>query len=281
MIIVKLIGGLGNQMFQYAIGRAIAYKNNDVFKLDITGFKNYKFHNGYRLNAFNIDEKIAYIDEIKQLGVRNKILNKLLRMGIYNYKKDTFYVEKPKNETKFDPKVFSYKNLYLNGYWQNEKYFLDIKDIIVKEFTLKKSINENATKYMKFIKNSNSISIHVRRGDYLKTDSFLGIEYYRKAYAYILDKIDNFSFFIFSDDIEWCKENLNFIANPIFVENTTNELEDLELMKNAKHNIIANSSFSWWAAWLNTNKDKIIIAPNIWFKCRYGFDPVPETWIKL
>ncbi|MDR1614938.1 MAG: alpha-1,2-fucosyltransferase [Campylobacteraceae bacterium] len=280
MIITRLIGGLGNQLFQYAIGRAITHKNSDILKLDITGFKNYKLHNGYRLNAFNIDEKIADISEIKRFGVKNRVLRKLIRMGIFGYKK-TFYVEKPENETKFDPKVFLYQNLYLSGYWQNEKYFSDIRDIIVKEFTLKKSISENIAKYMKLIKNSSSVSIHIRRGDYLNADASLGIEYYKKALEYIRERINNPSFFIFSDDISWCKENLNFIINPIFIESTTSELEDLELMKNVKHNIIANSSFSWWAAWLNENEEKIVIAPKVWFKNRAGFDPVPEAWIKL
>jgi hypothetical protein len=279
MIISKIIGGLGNQMFQYATGRAIAHKNNDIFKLDISELANYKLHNGYRLSHFNIDEQIAAADEIKHLGCKNRILRKLARMGIYNYKKETFYEEKYRNETKFDPKLFLYKNLYLSGYWQNEKYFLDIRDILLKEFTLK--IPVKSDEYINTIKNSSSISLHVRRGDYLLYNEFIGINYYKNAVKFISQKIKNPTFFIFSDDIKWCKENLSFIDNPIFVENTADELEDLELMKNAKHNIIANSSFSWWAAWLNVNKDKIVIAPKIWFKNRAGFDPVPDNWIKI
>ncbi|MDR2789686.1 MAG: alpha-1,2-fucosyltransferase [Campylobacteraceae bacterium] len=276
---MRLIGGIGNQMFQYAAGRAIAYKNNDILKLDSIDYAKYKVHNGYRLNAFNINEQIASMHEINNFGAKNRILGKLARMGIYQYKKETFYIEMSKNETKFDEKVFLYKNLYLSGYWQNEKYFLDIRDILLKEFTLKIPVKLN--EYIDIIKNSNSVSLHVRRGDYLMHDGFIGIEYYKNAVKFISQKIQNPTFFIFSDDIKWCKENLNFINNPIFVENTGSELEDLELMKNTKHNIIANSSFSWWAAWLNTNKDKIVIAPKVWFKSRVGFDPVPESWTKI
>ncbi|MDR3177470.1 MAG: alpha-1,2-fucosyltransferase [Campylobacteraceae bacterium] len=281
MIVAELIGGLGNQMFQYAVGRVISYKNNDILKLDITEFKNYQLHNGYRLSDFNIHENIAANDEIKSIGMRSRVLKKLARMGIYNYKKGTFYVEKSQNETKFDPKIFLYKNLYLSGYWQNENYFVDIKNILIKEFTLKNSIGKCAAKYMDLIKNTNSISVHIRRGDYLSLDWFLGIEYYKKALEYMNTQITDPSFFIFSDDIEWCKNNLDFIQNVVYIEETNNELEDLELMKNAKHNIIANSSFSWWAAWLNENKDKIIIAPKVWFKHRVDFDPVPDSWVKL
>ncbi|MDR0580024.1 MAG: alpha-1,2-fucosyltransferase [Campylobacteraceae bacterium] len=279
MIISKLIGGLGNQMFQYAIGRAVAHRNSDILKLDISGFATYKLHNGYRLNAFNIDEKIADINEIKCLGKKNRVLRKLAKIGIL--KKSTFYAEKSENETKFDEKVFLYKDLYLDGYWQNEKYFLDIRDMLIDEFTLKKPVGKNADEYMSIIKNTNSVSVHVRRGDYLVLNGFIGIDYYQNTIKFISQKVQNPAFFIFSDDIKWCKENLNFIDKPIFIENTANELEDLELMKNAKHNIIPNSSFSWWAAWLNANKDKIVIAPKIWFKDRDGFDPVPESWIKI
>jgi hypothetical protein len=281
MIITELIGGIGNQMFQYAVGRAIAHKNGDILKLDITGFENYNLHNGYRLNSFNIDEQIASINEIKHFGSRNRILRKLARMGIYSYKKETFCVEKIKNETKFDPKVFTYKNLYLSGYWQNENYFLDIKDMLLNEFTLKTPVGENSIKYMELMKNTKSVSLHIRRGDYLIYDGFIGINYYKNAVQFISQKIKNPTFFIFSDDIQWCKQNINFIDNLIFIENIANELEDLELMKNAKHNIIANSSFSWWGAWLNQNKDKMVIAPKIWFKNRAEIDPVPESWSKI
>jgi hypothetical protein len=285
MIITRLIGGLGNQMFQYATGRAVAY--NNICKLDISIYKKYKIHNGYRLNSFKIKEEFATDKEISFLGVNKRIFIKLARMGIY--KKDTLYVEKERDYTKFNDKVFSYKNLYLSGCWQNENYFLRIRDILIQEFTLKVNISDNANDYLHLIKDGNSISVHVRRGDYLKTNKsfkmkdgwFIGVDYYKNAVEYIKTKVKNPHFFIFSDDIEWCKKNLNFIKNPIFVENTSNELEDFALMKYCKYNIIPNSSFSWWAAWLNENKDKIVIAPKVWFKHRDGFDPVPDSWVKL
>jgi len=262
MIIVKIIGGLGNQLFQYATARAIAYKNNDVFFLDIEGFKNYNLRK-FRLNLLQLYIEFADKKNIYKLrgydGLWRKILNKL---NIDIIRPKTYYKEKI--FCSFEESVFYFKNIYLDGYWQNEKYFYDIKNILQKEIVPKK-LSLDAQRYLHQIQKNNSISIHVRRGDYLKLKhiyKILDTEYYKKAIKIIESKISNPHYFIFSDDIEWCKNNLGIEGTYVY---NTKDIEDLYLMKNCKHNIICNSTFSWWAAWLNENKVKIIITPKIWF----------------
>ena len=276
MIISRITGGLGNQMFQYAVGKAIAIKYNDILKMDITTYDKNNIHNGYRLNIFNINEQIASKKEIKSLK-RWNILNKLklyTRNKVYDEKERTIY----------DEDIFNYKNIYLKEYWQNEKYFLSIKDILLKEFSLKMDMYETIQNQYKYIRDTNSISIHVKRGDYAKHPEIgiLDIDYYKGAVTYIRSKIENPIFYIFSNDINWCKSNFNFIKDKIFIENTKNEIDDLFLMKNCHHNIIANSSFSWWAAWLNENKQKIIISPKKWMvKNPNNYKWTPNSWIEI
>ncbi|SKB26520.1 alpha-1,2-fucosyltransferase [Malaciobacter marinus] len=280
MIISKITGGLGNQMFQYAIAKSIAVKNSDIFKLDITAYETYKLFD-YRLNIFNITENIANYDEILNLrGNDNKIFKVLKKLGLYN--KPTYYKEKER--TIFDKNVFNYKNIYLDGYWQNEKYFIDIRDILLKELTPKEDISEIAKEYLKNIQNTQSISLHVRRGDYLKHPEIgvLDLEYYKKSYEYITREIENPIFYIFSNDLAWCEENFDFIQNKVFVKDTKTEIDDLILMKSCKHNIVANSSFSWWGGWLNENINKIIIAPKQWMAINpKSYKWIPNSWIEV
>lgn len=280
MIITKIIGGLGNQMFQYAIAKAIAIHNNDEFKLDISAYKNYKLHNGYRLNLFNIEENMASIDELHEYrGYNNKLCKILNKIGLY--KKDSLYKEKER--TIFDKNVFSLQNAYLDGYWQNEKYFIGIRDIILEDFKTKKELTKRAKEYLYKIENTQSISLHVRRGDYLKHPEIgvLSLEYYKNAVNYILTEVKNPIFYVFSNDLQWCLENFSFIENKVFVENTT-EIDDITLMTKCKHNIVANSSFSWWGAWLNQNKNKMVIAPKKWMaKNPNNYKWIPKSWVEL
>lgn len=281
MIISKISGGLGNQIFQYAIAKSIALKKNDVFKLDITEYETYKLHNGYRLNIFNIDEKIATLDEISNLRGKNSKLFKILKkLGVY--KRSTNYKEKER--TIFDEKVFKYQDIYLDGYWQNERYFTDIRDSLLKELTPKEELSEVAKNYLIDIQNTQSISLHVRRGDYLKHPEIgvLDLEYYKKSYNLILQKVKNPIFYIFSNDLTWCEKNFDFIENKVFIKDTESELDDLILMKNCKHNIIANSSFSWWSAWLNENLQKIVIAPKKWMAINpNNYKWIPSSWVEV
>ena len=279
MIITKITGGLGNQMFQYAVARAISIKNNDIMKLDITAYETYTLHNGYRLNIFNIKENIATEKEIiKFIGKRN-ILNKVLNK--FNFNKNIF---KEKERTIFDKEVFLKKDIYLDGYWQTEKYFINIRKELLKDFTIKEKNTTIVNNYLNKISISNSVSIHVRRGDYFKHPEIgiLDISYYIDAVKYINKKIKNPIFYIFSNDIEWCKLNFDFIDNKVFICDTKTEIDDMTLMKNCKHNIVANSSFSWWSAWLNEYKMKIVVAPKKWMVINpNNYKWSPSNWVEL
>jgi len=260
MIIVRIIGGLGNQLFQYAMARSISEKLGIEFKLDISGFENYKLHNGYRLNQFNIIENIATNEEIKKFrgyeGIFRRILNKL---GLDIKRPESYYQEK--FYMRYNEGVFS-DNFYFDGYWQNCRYFEDIREILLKELT-PKNISNQAKLYLKTI-DENSVSIHIRRGDYLKLQNIyniLSVDYYQKAIKILNKTHKHLNFFVFSDDIEWCKNNLNIEAT--YIEKTT-DIDDVFLMSKMGFNIISNSTFSWWGVWLNEN-NKIVITPKKWF----------------
>lgn len=281
MIIVKLIGGLGNQMFQYAIGRHLAYINDTELKLDTSEFKTYKLRK-YELGCFNIVEKFASDTEIKTFNLKRKF-------NIFFSNKNTSYNEKEK--FKFDNKIFDLKgNIYINGNWQSEQYFKDIEHVIRQDFTIKKRPDGNNKQLINRILGSNSISVHIRRGDYVEnkiTNQVHGtcdLDYYHRSIECIIEKIKNPHFFIFSDDHLWAKNNLILKFPSEYVSHNIGkkDYEDMRLMSLCKHNIIANSSFSWWAAWLNPNKNKIVIAPKKWINDQklYVKDLVPKTWLK-
>ncbi|MBE8232160.1 MAG: alpha-1,2-fucosyltransferase, partial [Endozoicomonadaceae bacterium] len=250
-------------MFQYAVAKSIAVRNNDLLKVDISDFGSYSLHNGYRLNLFNIDENIATNADITALKGRTTFLFKVLkRLGIYNVK--TSYREK--EITLFDDNIYNFSDVYLDGYWQNELYFQDIRDILLTEFTLKDGISKSLISTQEQIENSESVSIHVRRGDYLNHPDVgvLDVDYYKRAVKLIAERVKSPTFFVFSNDIQWCKDNFTFIDKCHFLEEGGTELDDMALMSKCSHNIIANSSFSWWGAWLNNKSNRIIIAPKKW-----------------
>ena len=289
MIIIKLLGGLGNQLFQYALGRNIAQKNKTQLKLDITPFETYSKHR-YSLNHFNILENFATREEIN--GFKkfddNNIINNLIRTieKIKPFKIRTHIKEN--NYYTFDPKILTLgDNVYLDGFWQNEKYFKGIKDVLHDEFTLKEKLEKNL---LEVIMKTNSVSIHVRRADYVtnpnanKIYGVCSLDYYNKAIATITDLVTAPHFFVFSDDLGWCKKNIRLNFPTTFIDNGADKnYEDLILMSRCKHNIIANSSFSWWGAWLNNNVDKIVIAPKQWLNnsIKGTKEMVLESWIKI
>lgn len=291
MIIVKLIGGLGNQMFQYAVGRNLAIKNNCMLKLDISGFKGYKLRN-YDLVNFNVQENIATSNDL--MGVILPTDNFILKARKHLERKisriqDIQYIREKKID--FNPKILILKdNKYLDGYWQSEKYFSDISDVIRKEFTLIKKADPINESYLGDIVDCESVSVHIRRGDYVsdprttQVHGFLGLEYYQRALKLMLEKKDNSHFFVFSDDPQWAKMNLITSKKITFIEhNCAKNYEDLRLMTHCKHHITANSTFSWWGAWLCQNEDKIIIAPKKWFNDESinSDDLIPKSWIRL
>ncbi len=259
--IIKIQGGLGNQMFQYAHGRSEELSGKKII----------------------FDNSFFTGNKLEKDTARNFKLNK------FNIATNTEFF--PKSHLIFDiwTKIKRRLGLNVDIYFQNEKYFINIADEIKKEFTLKKPLSDKAQEILDNIKNNNSTSLHIRRGDYInnkETNSFhgiCGVDYYQKSMNMVKEKIFNPVFFIFSDDIVWAKEN--FIGSE-FVFVSCPEIEDVEemiLMSKCKHNIIANSSFSWWGAWLNNNPGKIVIAPKRWFNNKKANqnDIVPESWIKI
>lgn len=295
MIIVKLKGGLGNQMFQYAFARKLSLMKNIQVKIDISLIHNEVYNHYYELNHFNIIENIASYEEVNQFiygkferglhGLALKIIDKALP----NHKRKV--VKQPKKS--FDPLILKASdNKYFDGYWGNEKYFKDIGSTVRKEFILIEKLDDKNFEIKKKIMSVNSVSIHVRRGGYLTVEGAKRLfpvctrEYYENAINKIYSLVDNPQFFIFTQDYDWVKNN--FKQNvPITTVKNKEGYKDLELMKHCKHNIIANSTFSWWGAWLNNNPDKIVIAPKVWYKINSyqkmyeKGDLIPKEWIKL
>lgn len=250
MVIVKLTGGLGNQMFQYAMARAVAEQNKSNLGVDISWFDRHKNNlapRKYALDNFNISGKLI------RSGIFQRISLKFSFLENFRSPQKRYYI-KEKQIFHFDSEIFKISgNVYIDGYWQNEKYFKNIEKIIRKEFTLKESLTEFASEIEKEILDTNSVSLHIRRGDYVEdkiTNQFHGtcsLDYYLKAVKMILETINKPIFFIFSDDIKWARNNLKLDYPTIFVSNNSiKDSEELFLMSRCKHHIIANSSFSWW-----------------------------------
>jgi hypothetical protein len=275
VIITNLIGGLGNQMFQYAIGRALAIKHDTELVLDIRGFEQYKLHR-FGLRHLNVVGAVIETDED---------LQDLHKQIIANHRwNEKFYHYDPLMDTAHD-------NLYINGYWQCEKYFINQESVLRKDFSMKYNPDPENQKFSEWITGCESVSIHVRRGDYVTnshTNQFHGtcsLEYYQACIAELAKNVRSPHFFVFSDDIDWVKKNL-VIPHPVTYlghNGADRNYEDLRLMSLCKHNIIANSSFSWWGAWLNQNKAKVVICPSKWFA---GSEPdtkdlIPDSWIKI
>lgn len=285
MINVILRGRLGNNMFQYAVGKQLAIKNNAkirfiteryVGKNDILGRKPIK-----RFHLFKIG-KITYTPMLHQVIAKYIGIN---RPDYYN----NIYIQKKRG---FHQEVLSLKNgVYLSGHFQSEKYFSDIEHIVRKDLQFKDdSLEQKGNLFRELIDKKNSVSIHIRRTDYLKFDLFniCNIKYYTKAIEYIQNQLRNPYFFVFSDDIKWCYENLHH-TDCEFVDIPAARRDpaiDLQLMSLCKHNIISNSSFSWWAAWLNNNPEKIVITPYKWLNndeenAKVVQDLIPTDWVPM
>jgi hypothetical protein len=288
MIVVKLIGGIGNQMFQYAFYKYIKSKNLDV-KIDINSFDNYKLHQGYELEKVFKNIQISYAvkeDFINLLDNNMSIISKA-RRKILGLKKTHYKEYKLAYNEKIEDIINKRRNIYFEGYWQSEKYFSEIKKEIKKDFLFQKFEDDKNLYIENKIKNSMSVSIHVRRGDFLDNDlhkDICTLGYYEKCIDYILKMVNNPTFFIFSDDVEWCKHRFSKLQNKEYINWNTgnNSFRDMQLMSLCKHNIIANSSFSWWGAWLNVNPLKIVVTPKKFLNSDNDLiDLIPQEWIRL
>lgn len=288
--IVKIIGGIGNQMFQYAFAKELEKREQSSVLLDLSSFSKYHLHNGYDLErAFGIVPKAATIKDIKRLAtIPTNVFSRLRRKY---FTKKTHFIDKYFG---YYPEVFEKKgDFYYDGYWQSEKYFSSIKKEIPEIFSFKEISEKNKETIAKA--KTPTLSIHVRRGDYLLSENLniCGKNYYNSAILQALKDTDAKTIFVFSDDLLWCKENLDFKIDAQFIDYNTGyeSWQDMALMSLCNHNIISNSSFSWWAAYLNTHKEKKIYAPSIWNMRQvkntdpyYSFnfdDIIPASWIKV
>ncbi|MFM9839137.1 MAG: alpha-1,2-fucosyltransferase [Cyclobacteriaceae bacterium] len=286
MIVVDLIGGLGNQLFQYAAGRSLANKHQAELKVYSGRFQTYTLHK-YSLHHFNISAPILTDIEAKNyVGLTTTILNRFSLKPYYNrkiYKERFFHYDE--NFTKAS------KDVMLSGYWQSEKYFPDIRSVLLNEFSIKTPVDELNRRFVNDIEAVNSVSLHIRRGDYIsdaKANRVHGAcdeKYYNTCIREIGRLVKDPVFYIFSDEPEWAKRNMkmDYQFHVVDHNNADKNYEDLRLMSLCKHNIIANSSFSWWGAWLNLNPHKYVFAPRNWFAtpARNGNDVVPSDWIKV
>lgn len=291
MIITRLHGGLGNQLFQYAVGRHLAEKNRTILKIDKTVFETYKLHK-YSLSPFNINENFASVEEIavlkekKYCFMRRTIMRMMRKPTCF----PAYFVEK---NFSFDPAILNLPdNVYIEGYWQSEKYFQDIEEIIRREFAVKTELAGKNLDLAREIKSCNSVSVHIRRGDFISNPEIkrvhgncCDLDYYNRCAEYLCGIVTLPHFFIFSDDPVWVSENIIMPGSVTYVDynDADNNYEDLRLMSLCKYHIIANSSFSWWGAWLGTNPNKITIAPNKWFNIteRDTKDLIPKEWLKI
>lgn len=269
MIITNIYGGLGNQMFQYAIGRNLSMQKKTSLIIDKSLFKKYELRD-FLLDKFNIKYLNGKTSFTHRVIITNKYLRKLFSfLNKFSFFQLNIFFER--EEFVYNKEVETTKNIYFYGYWQSLEYFKDIRSQLIKDFTLKQELDFNNLKIKEEISNCNSVSLHVRRGDYMKMKDALNghglcsLEYYNKAIKVITEKVVNPCFYVFSDDIDWVKDSLEISFPVKFINhNSRNPEKDLVLMKHCKHNITANSTFSWWAAWLNENPKKIVLMPEKW-----------------
>ncbi len=270
--VVNILGGLGNQMFQYAFYRALESKNAATRGF-VGGFKGYK-------------RPFVLTDIFPNLKL-NIDLNDDYHSYAYANTCHTLYVEKGPAE--YDSSVFGMRDVSFTGYWQTEKYFKDIEETIREDFEFSVQDKELSDYSSKVKKNAHSVSVHIRRGDYLESpDIYCGIcsiDYYKRAIKYINNRIDNPTYYFFSDDMKWVENNFSDVQKAVFVSKQSfsnyHDWYDMYLMSCCDHNIIANSSFSWWGAWLNSNPNKIVIAPQNWQNGVESPDICPSDWIRM
>lgn len=278
-------------MFQYAAGFALADRLGVDLKLDLSEFETY-FLRRYELGRFNINSQIATSDESSGIVINPSRSQRIYsRLGYY-FGFDLHKIAFKENEFRYNKTFEKLKHpVYLNGYWQSERYFHSAERKLRNEFTLNDNLSEESQRILEEILQCSAVSVHIRRGDYVTNPSAASIhgvcalEYYYSAIRFISTHVKNPVFFVFSDDPHWAKDNLNIGQSIRIIEANGPDrgVEDMWLMKSCRHHIVANSSFSWWAAWLNDSTEKIVIAPKVWF-LDTGIDTrdlVPATWHRI
>ena len=291
VFIIRIWEGLGNQLFQYAFARALQLSRGEKVYLDFTDCngrlcdqtrtaREYQLSN-FRITLRNYPDVAKYFFFLDESNEIKKGIKCLAEKKMFPYK---YYEEE---NVQYKPELLGLKgNYYIQGWFQNQGYFMEYADVIRKEIRLKNKIYlENELKSI--LKNRNAVSVHIRRGDYKKNTNVLTMRYYEKAINQINNSVKKPVFCVFSDEIDWVKKNLEIEGEVYYVNENRSlaDYEELMVMSHCKHHIIANSTYSWWGAWLNENKDKIVIGPKVWFlnshSINAGLNIMPPEWIRL
>ena len=292
MVISNVIGGLGNQMFQYAAGLALAIAQGSDFLVDVSDLNASPQHQGFELSrVFNCPISRADSEHVRAvLGWQS---SRAVRDFFTHSWLTAFRSRHLVIEPHFDYWPGFRKLLppsYLMGYWQSEHYFHEIADVIHDDFKFHRPLTGQNLALDARISETNSVSLHVRRGDYVSnphayaTHGVCSIHYYEAAIKHVAERIPSPNFYIFSDDMQWVRSHLEVRHPCCYVDNNigADSYIDMQLMSHCKHNIVANSSFSWWGAWLNRNADKLVVAPSRWFANNTKTpDLLPSTWVAL
>jgi hypothetical protein len=288
MVIVKINHGLGNQLFQYATGRSLARQLGTRLILDTSAYSSSSFRQ-YKLNHFGISQPT--LNSLARFAIRKLRRRALapIRLLAQNFGIIRLVKDKERGFDKTLPDQG--KNLHLEGFWQSERYFADLRETLLTELTLPAPTQPEARRMWARMNEEISVCVHIRRGDYVSTKHgqthwvTCGLEYYAAAMAYLGERVAGAKYYFFSDDPVWVQANFTPATNRVFVTSPTarSDIEDFSLMMNCRHFIIANSTFSWWAAWLGKQPDKLVIAPRNWYRSQRFTDKdlMPEHWIRL
>lgn len=286
MLIVRFLGGLGNQLFQYAFMEYLKLNNSEVYA-DISDFQYHKHHYGYELEKiFGCDVAKADKKQIASLSINHnklaiKIPEKLL--GIRICKKSEFY------ESLVPLNIIASSitsDIWFSGWWQNTYYIEKVQDILRQKLVFHVPLQGKNLECYKQMQNTETVSVHIRRQDYLKDTNFAGIcgiDYYHRAVEYMKEKLEKPVFLFFSDDIEWCKGNFGNREENCYIDwnSGSDSFKDMQLMSLCKNNIIANSTFSWWGAWLNSYDRKIVIMPRQWTRLSGSGTLAWKGWLRM
>jgi Glycosyl transferase family 11 len=291
MVIVRIKAGLGNQMFQYAVGRSLALQKGTDLVMD-NGLYEIDTFRKFELARFKISGKFLSRPRrmLEEQLQRRKLKPLRSVLETIRFPLVPTYIQDLQKGFDRRPEE-SDRDLYLDGFWQSEQYFKSIRDLLLKDFTFKEDPDPENSRMLSCIDSSNAVCVHIRRGDYVSTASgrerhgVCSMDYYCSALDHIRQRTVDPVFFIFSDDPEWVVSDFPKIESATIVSHNVgrNDIEDMRLMMRCRHFIIANSTFSWWAAWLSRHPGKIVIAPKVWYASPTlsDADLVPENWVRL
>jgi len=297
VIVVKLQGGLGNQMFQYAVGRELQRRNGGELALDLTQLldrfpRNNVVVRDYNLDIFDIQPRLTVLSQLARhlpvpllyMHAASALARALDQAGLQRY------ISEPVSSR--EEVLEARGNVYLDGHWQSPKYFAGREDVLRREFRVKRALSPAGERVAAQMASTDSICVNVRRTDYVTVQAaiemhgFVGKGYYDRGIEQIAPRLSNPHIFVTSDDLEWCRENLRFKYPTTVLGHEYKGYkfgEELALMVRCKHFLIPNSSFAWWAAWLKPSEDKIVACPRNWFRDPKidSSDLIPPEWIRL